>query len=1113
MTSLSEEKINKSLEEIYLQDNNKIIKWLDEIKKPENQKDGKIPGLFMKSLTKIKTDGEVYNLILQWIKDNRDKFADYDFTGVPDSTFVSLDNSNVIRKYQLRSWIPIDILKKYNISKNPNAVDYLKDYRDLIKWNYLSANPNAIELLREKAEEENKMERFDLSRMADYKKLDWKNLSANPGTVELLKQYRRNIKWDRLSENTNLEAIELLKEKIEKESKMKESQLEKLKDEDKIDWNQLCLNAGAIEIIKANPKKINWQYLSKNPNPEAIELLKNKVEEENKMTGRKLINVFKERYIDWDVLSLNPAAIEILEENPKNILWKHLSENKNAVELLKKYPDNIDWNGLSLNPNPAAIELLEKNLAKINWIELSANPGAIELLEKYSDSDKIVWKILIEENPNIFELVEVKNKTFETLEDIKRWCKDPEIHPLNGNEMPAMSRAYYDIYVKAYKIMKKNGTFSQKDITGLFPKNHLLFGDIDLMYYTCIEKNDPPTYFNICKYNNSSGSILYELLTEKMEFFDNEDTVLDTEIEILRNRFSDRYGKHAQSNMETIYELIDAYKNDMVNSFLDTNYISAYDYPDRINKIKLINLKAYWFINFLEYNKMATGETVLEYLMENNDEFDSDNEWTTPIDIYNNYKAIIDDIDDCFNPESGIIENFGYKKLTPIDDPLDKYFEVYEKQLAEIRKPIYSQLIDLTTFKPKENVKFLNNAQFAEFKKERDKYDRAWKRYSDRQTLYETTRQGSSPKPPEKPTITLPWGTEHTIAKQIDPIHIRDEVVAKFREEYAKAQPIIDEYNRVKNMSYKALKKHIGESSSSSEKRMTEGNELLSMTREDIANNVLYDYTGRAAHAELADKCSESIDILTNEELDDENYPLSKLQLMARMKVYTRNKKNYRTECIYAPKLYNYLIQCINSNEPFINPVTKAKYTQENIEELMKVMRIINPKIEVPVFMKHSNDTKLELKYNTVAVNISDYGSNPSYGSTRILNFNRIYLSRTIAGSNYIVYEICHMPADIEVSGTFSTGSTDLTSNTMIVNIYKLFNEGRLLHNYLPPYNIRRPGTTNQYTYIKPQIHFNRILSLNNWLYVSDSDKTLITKEEFINRFKHYAQEVNNYTF
>jgi hypothetical protein len=802
MTSLNQEKINKSLEELYLQDNNKIIKWLDEIKKPENQKDGKIPGLFLKSLTKIKIDGEVYNLILQWIKDNRDKFVGYDFTGVPDSTFVSLDSSN------------------------------------------------------------------------------------------------------------------------------------------------------------------------------------------------------------------------------------------------------------------------------------------------------------------IFEFVEVTNKTFETIEDIKRWCKNPEIHPVNGSDMPAMSKTYYDIYVRAYKIMKKNGTFSEEDITGLFPKNHLLFGDIDLIYYTCVEKNDPSTYLKNSKYNNTSGSILYELLTEKMEFFENEDTVLDTEIEILRHRFNDGYGRrYSQSNLETISDLINDYTYEMINSFFDTNYISTYDYPEIIKNIKLINLKGYWFINFLEYKKMAMGKTVLEYLIENKDDLDSDNPWTTALDIYNNYKAVINDIDDCFNPASGIIENFGYKKLTSIDDPLDKYFEVYEKQLAEIRKPIYSQLIDLTTFKPKENLKYLNNAQYAEFKKEKDKYDRAWKRYSDRQTLYETTKRGSSPKPPEKPTITLPWGTVHTIGKQIDPMYIKDEIVSKFREEYAKARPIIEEYNRVKNMSYKALKKHIGESSSSSEKRIAEGNELLSMTREDIANNVLYDYTG------LADKCSESIDILTNEELDDENYPLSKLQLMARMKVYTRNKKNYRTECIYAPKLYNYLIKCINSKEPFINPVTKAKYTQENIEELMKVMRIINPKIEVPVFMKHTNDTKLELKYNTVAVNISDYGSNPSYGNIIMLNFNHIYLSRTIAGSNYIVYEICHIPADIEVSGTFATGSTDLTSNTMLFRIYKLFNEGRLLYNYLPPYNIIITGTTNQYIYIKPQIHFNRFQSLNNWLNVSNSDKTLITKEELINRFKHYAQEVNNYTF
>ncbi len=43
--------------------------------------------------------------------------------------------------------------------------------------------------------------------------------------------------------------------------------------------------------------------------------------------------------------------------------------------------------------------------------------------------------------------------------------------------------------------------------------------------------------------------------------------------------------------------------------------------------------------------------------------------------------------------------------------------------MEEIRKPIYSNLIDLTTFKPKENLKYLNNAQYAEFKAEKDRYD------------------------------------------------------------------------------------------------------------------------------------------------------------------------------------------------------------------------------------------------------------------------------------------------------------------------------------------------------------------------------------------------------
>jgi hypothetical protein len=36
------------------------------------------------------------------------------------------------------------------------------------------------------------------------------------------------------------------------------------------------MNPSTIELLKANRGKIDWYYLSKNPNPEAIDMLKSK---------------------------------------------------------------------------------------------------------------------------------------------------------------------------------------------------------------------------------------------------------------------------------------------------------------------------------------------------------------------------------------------------------------------------------------------------------------------------------------------------------------------------------------------------------------------------------------------------------------------------------------------------------------------------------------------------------------------------------------------------------------------------------------------------------------------------------------------------------------------
>jgi hypothetical protein len=564
------------------------------------------------------------------------------------------------------------------------------------------------------------------------------------------------------------------------------------------------------------------------------------------------------------------------------------------------------------------------------------------------------------------------------------------------------------------------------------------------------------------------------------------------------------------------------YCENLVDFFLDNRCIDKYYYPQRTEMLKFFVNKEHnsaketsEFIKLLENNKFSNGYNIIEYLQKEYKKIPY--YWIKDaLNIYDSYKMIYTDIDDCYNPNKGIIENAQDKKLLMINDPLDPYFDEFEKKLEKIKNPKYSKLIDLTTFKPKENLKYLNNAEYKEFKNIRNKYDNAFKRYRTALNNYEIEREEwnltndpdirpyprPSPLPPVKPKYKLPWGKVHIIAGEIDPIHIKDNIVKNFFKDYNSVLPTITEYNKIKNMPYLELKKNMTTSSPSSfVKKLIKDNVLLGMTKQKIYADILYD------DSELADKCSESIDILTNEELDDENYPLSKLQLMARLKVYTPDKKKYRTECIYAPKLYNYLIKCINNKEPFINPVTKAKYTQENIDDLMKVMKIIDPTLEVPVFIKHMNDTKLKLEYRVITETYNDLDS--SFGDINIIRYYNIYLSRSIGYKEYEVYNICTIPADIEAGGIFATGSSDLTSEVMLFGIYRLFNEGRLLHKYIPPYRIEYmyEGTL-EYSYIKTEIHFNQYYDSKMWIPLYET-----TKEDFINMFKHYAEEVKNYLY
>jgi hypothetical protein len=323
-------------------------------------------------------------------------------------------------KYVLRSWIPFNKINPYLLSSNPNAIDLLKDIKE-IEWSYLSGNPNAIELLREKIKE-----------------IDWKQLSANPNAIELLRENPKKIDWKQLSANPN--AIELLREnpkKIDwKQLSANPNAIELLiENPKKIDWKQLSANPNAIELLIENPKKIDWKQLSANRN--AIELLREKIKEESEMDEDNLYDLDSNKIIDWERLSENPNAIELLRENKDNILWGYLSRNTNpkAIELLIEriiyesklstievkqlymFGNTISWDRLSANPN--AVELLKVNHKLINWGYLSKNPNpkAVEILrekinresemnkedlEDLSWNDKIDW-LELSANPAIFE--------------------------------------------------------------------------------------------------------------------------------------------------------------------------------------------------------------------------------------------------------------------------------------------------------------------------------------------------------------------------------------------------------------------------------------------------------------------------------------------------------------------------------------------------------------------------------------------------------------------------------------------------------------------------------------------------------------------------------------
>lgn len=193
-------------------------------------------------------------------------------------------------------------------------------------------------------------------------------------------------------------AIELLREKIENEKSLTKEEYEKLDEDKKVNWFKLSKNYEAVDILKKYPGDIVWCCLCDNNNPRAISMIKERIGYEN-MASLQNTNEYDEEYRFYRICFYRLCY----NEHPEIIEMLRVKiELEKNIEYYNSLDRNnkIDWGALSSNPK--AIELLAENLDKVDWCILSENPEAIDILT--ANPDKIFW-LPLSSNPKAYELL------------------------------------------------------------------------------------------------------------------------------------------------------------------------------------------------------------------------------------------------------------------------------------------------------------------------------------------------------------------------------------------------------------------------------------------------------------------------------------------------------------------------------------------------------------------------------------------------------------------------------------------------------------------------------------------------------------------------------------
>ncbi len=290
---------------------------------------------------------------------------------------------------------------------------------------------------------------------------------------EKLEKYMEKINWNILSANKG--AIYFIE-----------------RNQEKIYWKNLCMNENCYNIIEKNQEKIRWSILQ-NKNSKVYPFIIKKLEKTKRLSDMNMEYLCKHPYIS------NYCEI-LFSKFYEYINWYFLCRNPNInFDLLMTHKEKINWRGLSININ--SIHILEKNTEKINWDILNVNINAIDLLKK--NMDKIDWKLLCK-NINAIEIIKQKLLKDDIGIDWDLFCGN--INSVDYLEEIIEYGETYSYYKKInWKILCENPS-----AISIIKKN-LKVGE---KYPTQIKVN----LYNMCK-NINSNEILNNIFEQKNIYY------------------------------------------------------------------------------------------------------------------------------------------------------------------------------------------------------------------------------------------------------------------------------------------------------------------------------------------------------------------------------------------------------------------------------------------------------------------------------------------------------------------------------------------------------------------------------------------------------------------